>query len=110
VVAILHVGGTKLSDVKLVLQREPRTGKTWFPGGSVTANEEPVDATVRELYEETGLILTPDDLTLLRVSSVRVALFVGQQLVYGYSASVRVPYVTTHLRTLAQLEQVVTAH
>jgi hypothetical protein len=27
VVVILHVGGTKLSDVKLVLQPEPRTGK-----------------------------------------------------------------------------------
>jgi hypothetical protein len=27
VVVVLHVGGTKLSDVKLVLQREHRTGK-----------------------------------------------------------------------------------
>jgi 8-oxo-dGTP pyrophosphatase MutT (NUDIX family) len=65
VVVVLHVGGTKLSDVKLVLQCEPRIGKTWFPVGYVTANEEHVDADVRELYEETGLILTPDDLTLL---------------------------------------------
>jgi hypothetical protein len=32
VVVVLHVGGTKLSDVKLVLQREPRTGKTWLLG------------------------------------------------------------------------------
>jgi 8-oxo-dGTP pyrophosphatase MutT (NUDIX family) len=47
VVVVLHVGGTKLSNVKLVIQREPRTGKTWFPGGSVTANEERVDAAVR---------------------------------------------------------------
>jgi 8-oxo-dGTP pyrophosphatase MutT (NUDIX family) len=50
VVVVLHVGGTKLSNVKLVLQREPRTGKTWFPAGSVAANEEPVDAAVRELH------------------------------------------------------------
>jgi 8-oxo-dGTP pyrophosphatase MutT (NUDIX family) len=91
VVVVLHVGGTKLSDVKLVLQREPRTGKTWFPAGSVTANEEPVDAAVRELHEETGLILTPDDLTLLRGAHVRVALPEGQQLVYVYSASIHVP-------------------
>jgi 8-oxo-dGTP pyrophosphatase MutT (NUDIX family) len=65
VVVVIHVGGTKLSNVKLVLQREPRTGKTWFPVGSVAANEEPVGDVVRELHEETGLTLTPDDLTLL---------------------------------------------
>jgi ADP-ribose pyrophosphatase YjhB (NUDIX family) len=92
-----------------VLQREPRTGKTWFPAGSVTANEEHVDAAVRELYEEADLILTPDELTMLSDAHVRVALCVGQQLVYVYSASVHVPYVTTHLRTPAQLEQAVTA-
>jgi ADP-ribose pyrophosphatase YjhB (NUDIX family) len=108
VVVVLHVGGTKLSDVKLVLKREPRTGKTWFPACSVTTNEELVDAAVRELYEEICLILTPDDLTLLSDAHVRVALPVGQQLVYVYSASFPVPYVTTHLRTPAQLEQDVT--
>jgi ADP-ribose pyrophosphatase YjhB (NUDIX family) len=108
-VVVLRVGGTKLSDVKLVLQREPRSGKTWFPAGSITANEEHVDDAVRELHEKTRLILTPDDLTLLSDAHVRVALHVGQHLVYVYSASVLVPYVTTHLRTLAQLEQAVTA-
>jgi hypothetical protein len=40
---------------------------------------------------------------------VRVALLVGQQLVYVYTASVPVPYITTHLRTPAQLEQALTA-
>jgi hypothetical protein len=55
VVVVLHVGGTKLSDVKLVLQREPRSGKTWFRAGSVTANEEHVEAPVRELHEKTCL-------------------------------------------------------
>jgi 8-oxo-dGTP pyrophosphatase MutT (NUDIX family) len=109
VVVVLHVGGTKLSNVKLVLQREPRTGKTWFPVGSVAANDEPVDAAVRELREETGLTLTPDDLTLLSDASVRVALPDGQQLVYIYSAYVPVPYVTNHLRTPAQLEQALTS-
>jgi 8-oxo-dGTP pyrophosphatase MutT (NUDIX family) len=65
VVVVIHVGGTKLSNVKLVLQREPRTGKTWFPVGSIKANEELVDAAVRELHEETSLTVTPDDLKLL---------------------------------------------
>jgi ADP-ribose pyrophosphatase YjhB (NUDIX family) len=92
-----------------VLQRELRTGKTWFPAGSVAANEEPIDDVVRELHEETGLTLTPDDLTLLSDAYVRVALPVGQHLVYVYSASVPLPFVTTLLRTPTQLEQAVTA-
>jgi hypothetical protein len=39
------------------------------------ANEEHVDAPVHELFEETGLILTVDDLILLRGVVVRVSLF-----------------------------------
>jgi ADP-ribose pyrophosphatase YjhB (NUDIX family) len=97
VVVVIHVGGTKLSNVKLILQREPRTGKTWFPTGSLTANEEHVDAAVRELREGTGLILTLHDLMLLSDAHVRVALPGGQQLVYIYSAYVPVQYVTNHL-------------
>jgi hypothetical protein len=42
VVVVLHVGGSKLSDIKPVLQREPRSGKTWFPAGSVSTNKEHV--------------------------------------------------------------------
>jgi ADP-ribose pyrophosphatase YjhB (NUDIX family) len=91
-----------------VLQREPRSGKTWFPAGSVTANEEPLDVAICELHEETGLILTPNDLTMLSDAPVRVAQHVGQHLVYVYTASVPVPYITTHLRTPAQLEHVMT--
>jgi 8-oxo-dGTP pyrophosphatase MutT (NUDIX family) len=56
VVVVLHVGGTKLADIKLVLQREPRSGKTWFPAGLVSTNEESVDVAVRELHDETCLI------------------------------------------------------
>jgi ADP-ribose pyrophosphatase YjhB (NUDIX family) len=88
--------GPKLSHIKLVLQREPRSGKTWFPLCLVSANEEHVDVAVRELHEETGLILTPYDLTLLSDAPVRVAFPVGQYLAYVYTASVPAPYVTTH--------------
>jgi 8-oxo-dGTP pyrophosphatase MutT (NUDIX family) len=49
VVVVLHVGGSKASDIKLVLQRKPRIGKTWFPTGSIMPSEEHVDAAVREL-------------------------------------------------------------
>jgi ADP-ribose pyrophosphatase YjhB (NUDIX family) len=109
VVLVIHVGGATMSNVKLVLQREPRTDKTWFPAGSISANEEPVDAAVRELREETGLTLTPDDLTLLSDAPVRVALPEGQLFVYVYSAYVHVLFATSHLRTPAQIERVVTA-
>jgi ADP-ribose pyrophosphatase YjhB (NUDIX family) len=82
-----------------VLQREPSSGKTWFPTSSILCNEEHVDAAIRELHEETCLILTSDDLAMLSDAPVRVALLDGQQLVYVLSASVPFPYVTTHLRT-----------
>jgi hypothetical protein len=64
VVGFLHVGGSKASDIKHVLQREPRTCKTWFLAGSILPNEEHVDAVIRKLLEETDLTLTSDDLTL----------------------------------------------
>jgi 8-oxo-dGTP pyrophosphatase MutT (NUDIX family) len=102
VVLIIHVGGTKLSDVKLLLQREPRTGKTWFPAGSVLPNEEHVDAAIRELHEETGPTLTSDYLTLLSDAHVRVSLPQGLQLVYVYSVSVPILFATSHLRTRTQ--------
>jgi 8-oxo-dGTP pyrophosphatase MutT (NUDIX family) len=92
VVVVLHVGGSKLADIKLVLQHEPRSGKTWFPFGSVSANEDHVDVAVRELHEETCLILTHNGLTLLSDAPFRVALHVGQRLVYVYTASVPIPY------------------
>jgi hypothetical protein len=46
---------------------------------------------------------------LLSDAPVRVAIPEGQQLIYVYSAYVPVPFVTSHLRTPAQLEQAVTA-
>jgi hypothetical protein len=47
---------------------------------------------------------------LLSDAPVRVALLEGQrELVYIFSASVPIPYVTTNLRTIAKLEHVVTA-
>jgi 8-oxo-dGTP pyrophosphatase MutT (NUDIX family) len=68
---------------------EPRTGKTWFPAGSVTTNEELVDAAVRELHEETCLILTPDDLTLLSDARVTCRTTTRLHLLGSCSCSVR---------------------
>jgi 8-oxo-dGTP pyrophosphatase MutT (NUDIX family) len=73
------------ADVKLELQREPSSGKTyWFPAGSISSNEEHVDVAARELHEKIGLILTPYYLTMLSDALVRVALPGGQPLVYVF--------------------------
>jgi ADP-ribose pyrophosphatase YjhB (NUDIX family) len=109
VVLVIHVGGTKPSDLKLILQREPCSGITWFPAGFVLPNEEHVDAVVRELHEETGLVLTPEDLTLLSGEPVIITLPQGRQLVYVYSASFPVLFATNNIRTLAQVEHAVLA-
>jgi hypothetical protein len=50
VVILLNVGGSKVSDMKLVLQREPRTRKTWYHDGFVLHDDEHVDAAIRELH------------------------------------------------------------
>jgi 8-oxo-dGTP pyrophosphatase MutT (NUDIX family) len=45
-------------------EHAPVWPETWcFPGGGLDDGEEPVEGAVRELAEETGVVLTPDDLT-----------------------------------------------
>jgi 8-oxo-dGTP pyrophosphatase MutT (NUDIX family) len=110
VVVFMPVGGSKASYITLVLKREPRTDKIWFPTSSILPNEEHVDATIRELFEESGLTLTVNDLTLLSINYVRVPLLAEKhELVYVFAAYVPVPYVTDNLRTLAKVEQAVIA-
>lgn len=53
---------------RLLVLREPGADGRWVvPGGHSEYDEEPVDAAVRELEEETGLRAAPSDLTLLSV-------------------------------------------
>jgi 8-oxo-dGTP pyrophosphatase MutT (NUDIX family) len=45
-------------------EHAPAWPEMWcFPGGGLEEGEEPVDGAVRELAEETGVVLAPDDLT-----------------------------------------------
>jgi 8-oxo-dGTP pyrophosphatase MutT (NUDIX family) len=78
VMVALHVGGSGALDIKIVLEREPRTGKSLFLAGLDLPNEEDVDASVRETCEETGFTLTIDDLTLLGSNPFRVPLRDGK--------------------------------
>jgi ADP-ribose pyrophosphatase YjhB (NUDIX family) len=83
-----------------VLQREHRTSKTWFLAGSNLLNEEHVDAAIRELFEESGLSLTVEDLTRLSGDHARVSLPSRQyELVHVFSAYVHVMYAFANLRT-----------
>jgi 8-oxo-dGTP diphosphatase len=54
------------ADGRFLLQRRPlgkEHGGLWeFPGGKIEAGESAKDALVRELKEELGLIIQPDDL------------------------------------------------
>jgi hypothetical protein len=110
VVVVLLVGGSKASNIKLVLHHELRSGKAWFSAGSILPNEEHVDAAIRELFKETCFTLTVDNFTLLSSNHVRVPLQIGRhKLVYIFAASVPVHCVTANLRTPAKVEQAVIA-
>jgi ADP-ribose pyrophosphatase YjhB (NUDIX family) len=110
VVVVLNVGGTKALDIKLVLQRETQTRKYWVPAGFVLLKSMPLDAVERELFQEAGLIVTVDDLTLLSGAVVRVPLHARKdQLAYVYTASVHTPHVNAYLRTPAKVKHVAMA-
>jgi 8-oxo-dGTP pyrophosphatase MutT (NUDIX family) len=81
-------------------------GRTRFPACSILPDEKHVDAAVRELHEETGLVLTFDDLTILSYNPVRVSLPEAKhQLGYVFSAFVPVPFISTDIRSHAKLIQ-----
>jgi hypothetical protein len=102
-VVVLPVGDSKASDFKLVLQREPRTCRTWYLAGLILPNEEPIDAAIRESFKESGLAMTAADLTLPIMFECRYLLgSIGLSMCV--SAFVHVPYVIANLRTPAKVE------
>jgi hypothetical protein len=107
VVVVPRLGGSKASSNKLVSQREPRFGKTWFPAGLILPSEELIDAAVRELFKDIiGLTTTVDDLTMSSSNHVRVLLHEGKRkIVNVFSAYVVVPYVTSNLRAPTKVQQ-----
>src|SRR5215213_9900677 len=66
----------------LVRQREGRVWST--PGGLIEPDERPADAAVRELWEETGLLLRPERL---------LGLYGGPECVVRYANGDEVQYV-----------------
>jgi hypothetical protein len=66
VVFVRHVGDSKASNIYLVLEREPRFCKTWFPPSTVCLTKNMLTLPPFSNYEETGLTFTVDDLTWLK--------------------------------------------
>lgn len=60
-------------DGKVLVQKRAENrsmaGLWEFPGGKIELNERPENALVRELYEELGISLRPEDLTPLSFAS-----------------------------------------
>jgi 8-oxo-dGTP pyrophosphatase MutT (NUDIX family) len=82
-----------------------------FPAVIVLPKEEPIDAAVLELLEETRMSDTIVNLTMFNNVAVRIPLPEGKyHLVYVHAASVHVPYVTANLRLPAKVEQALTSH
>lgn len=57
------------SDDRVLLHRRSDTGTWALPGGIIDPAEEPADAAVREVFEETGVISLPDRLVAVTVSA-----------------------------------------
>ena len=54
---------------RVLLERRADTGRWALPGGIIDPAEEPADAAVREIFEETGVIAIPEALTSVTVSA-----------------------------------------
>ena len=64
----MGVGGVVLIDGRVVLIRrgkEPLRGRWVIPGGTVELGETLQDALVREMQEETGLLVAPREVVLV---------------------------------------------
>lgn len=54
---------------RVLLERRADTGIWALPGGIIDPAEQPADAAVREVFEETGVIAVPEALTSVTVSA-----------------------------------------
>ena len=56
----------------------------WFiPGGHVEQGERPVESAARELFEEAGIAVEPDDLTLVDIMSYETGRGTAHTIIYN---------------------------
>lgn len=76
-VLLVVAGALRLSDGRFLLHRRPEgkhhAGLWEFPGGKVEASEIPVKALIRELFEELGITIIPDDCVPVGFAEERMA-------------------------------------
>jgi 8-oxo-dGTP pyrophosphatase MutT (NUDIX family) len=60
--------GAVFDGDRVLLGRRADIGAWTLPGGIIDPAEEPADAAVREVYEETGIVAVPEVLTSVSVS------------------------------------------
>ncbi len=84
------------SDGRVLLGRHAEHGKWLLPGGAVEPGETPADAAVREMREETGLIVR---LTRL------VGVFGGPDYVVQYRNGDRTSYVMTVFEAVPESDE-----
>lgn len=63
-------------DGEILLHRRSDNGKWSLPGGSVDPGEQPADAAVREVFEETGIKVVPQRL---------IGVYAGPDLFFTYA-------------------------
>jgi 8-oxo-dGTP pyrophosphatase MutT (NUDIX family) len=62
----------RVGDEILFTKNIIRGDERWrLPGGGVHKNELPINAAIRELHEELGIVIEPQELTLLRTTAVQ---------------------------------------
>ncbi|KTS70645.1 DNA mismatch repair protein MutT [Pseudomonas oryzihabitans] len=63
----LHIAAAVLLNERqqLLLVRKRGTSAFMQPGGKIDPGEQPLDALIRELHEELGLVIDPGDATFL---------------------------------------------
>jgi ADP-ribose pyrophosphatase YjhB (NUDIX family) len=58
---VCGANGIVVNDTgEILLHRRADNGRWWLPGGFVEPGEEPADAVVREVWEETGVKVVPE--------------------------------------------------
>jgi 8-oxo-dGTP pyrophosphatase MutT (NUDIX family) len=62
------MGAVVDGDGRVLLGRRADVGSWTLPGGIIDPAEQPADAAIREIFEETGVVAVPEKLTSVSVS------------------------------------------
>ena len=64
------VVGIIFDEAGQVLLQHSKDGGWWLPGGGIDPGEEPAEAVIREVWEETGLHVVPEQIVAVRTEPV----------------------------------------